>query len=106
MKPRAGELDRPITIQQRGLSSDTDGAPVEGWTTWYDTFAKVNHLSSAEILATRGFHSIRIARFDIRNIGTPLETMQILYESQTWRIIGIAEIDRGWGWSILAEVVK
>lgn len=47
--PRAGERDRPITIEQdTGVTRDTDGAEIDGWVAFKSVWAKKVSIGGSE----------------------------------------------------------
>lgn len=91
---RAGELRRPITIQQVAYSADGaggEGSPV--WSTYTTTWAAVVPLSGTELAHAQQFDPRINFLVKIRYQSGVSPTMRVLAESQTLEIHVVLNVD-------------
>lgn len=100
---RAGRRDRKITIQQVSTVQDTIGYPAETWTTLRDVWAEVIPIRGAEALRFERQSTEEINKFVIPYFSDITQKHRISYNSQTWDILYISEINRREGLEIIAQ---
>ena len=99
---QAGKLDRRITIQSRTLAKDGAGQPVETWATLCTVWAHFESLRGKEPFEGQQFNAQRVSVFMIRWRDDVDETMQIIFDGDTYNIQSIAEKGRREGLEITA----
>lgn len=103
---RAGAMDRSIVIESVTLSNDSFGSgQAESWSTFATVPAEVLPMGVQERFISDQKYSSRTNIFNIRYLPGLLPTMRIQYDSLTWRILGVKEVNRQRGHEILAESI-
>lgn len=94
---RAGKLDRRIEIQRKAVTYDTDGSPIEGWSTLATVWAQQRPNRGAERFAVRQVVGTAVITFQMRYRADLALTNQdrIVYDGKTWDIADLREIGRG-----------
>lgn len=99
---QAGKLDRRIVIQTPTATRDGAGQPVKTWGLLATVWAKVEHLRGKEPFQGEQFNAQRTSVFTIRHRTDVDETMQIIFDGDTYDIQSIAEKGRREGLEITA----
>ena len=99
---QAGKLDRRIVIQSRSLAQDGAGQPVETWATLCTVWANVEHLRGSEPFQGEQFNAQRKTTFKVRWRDDIDETMQVVFDDDTYRVQSVVEIGRREGLEITA----
>lgn len=88
-EPRAGELNRQITIQQLLQSKDSEGGLVDSWSDFAtDIWASVDNYSGNEpsIVKHGGLVGVSRVLFKIRYLSGISNTMRIVYDGKNHAI--------------------
>jgi len=100
---KAGSLDRQITIQSKGVTYDGAGSEIVTWSDVATVWAGVTQKAGTERVEadqlTASEHTIFTIRY--RTDVTPIN--RIVYETNTYDIKRVFEINRREGLEILAE---
>lgn len=90
-----GELKQRITIEKSTASQDLSGEPVDSWSTVATVWAKVDmetKTGTDEKQLADKKTNIRPTIFTIRLRDDIDEAMRIVYRSETYQILNIAEV--------------
>lgn len=104
-----GEYDREITIKQITESKSASGAITETESNFAAlVYAKLIPLSATERFSSDAEHSALINTFRVRaeDVVGINEKMWIVYNSVSYRILGIKEVGRFDKIDLLAEAIK
>lgn len=101
----AGKLDRRITIQQYGVTYDSDNQPIEGFTDLATVWASVQYASDRERVRAAEVGATITIRFQIRYSST-VESVnpkdRVVYDGKVFDISAVKEIGRREGVEISA----
>jgi len=86
-----GDLDRRIRIEQYTDVADSWGQRVPVWSTLTTCWAKILYESTNETYQAEQKVAVRIVKFIVRYNSTYKETLRIIYDSDVFDVIGIAE---------------
>lgn len=106
MPLQAGALDRKITIQKPEVTRGAMGGEITGWSLFASVWAEKIPLRASERLAAAQIRASQVEIFRVRYLPGLNSTMRILLENQTYRIVGIAEIERRVSIEITAEFLE
>lgn len=102
----AGRLDRRITIQHKTVAQNGLGEEVETWADLVTVFSSWRRASARETLAAAEVAAAVTDVFEIRYsidvAGVNPGDHRLVYETRTYNIIEVAEIDRRVGLRISA----
>lgn len=101
---RIGRFDTPIQIQEKTVTQNSIGDPVETWAKFADAWASVRYMTATERFQSDGLHSYQAINFRVRFVEGVLPTMRISFDSKYYRIVGISVLGRSEGLDITAEV--
>lgn len=101
---RAGQLDRPIVIEQATYTQDSIGQEIPTWRPWLTTYAKWEPTLGSERFQANGAHSIMGGKFTIRYKTGIDPTMRILFDGKIYAIKAIAELTRRQGLEIVVDI--
>lgn len=99
---RAGPLDRQVVIQCRSLSQNSEGAPVESWTTFATVWAQKTDLRGQEYFAAQKENAEVTTLWRIRYLTGLKAEMRISYDNLVYDIIQISELGRRDGMEIMS----
>lgn len=94
MALRAGELDRPITIEHKGVQRNSIGEEIETWGTWARCFAKFEPQGGGESIESTQRTAAQTAKFTIRYRAGVTPQMRIQHDGRPWDIVDVASPDR------------
>lgn len=94
MALRAGELDRPITIEHKGVARNSLGEQIESWGPWAKCFAKFEPQSGGESIEASQRTAAQMAKFTIRYRAGVTPEMRIQHDGRPWDILDVASPDR------------
>lgn len=103
---RAGKMDRPITIQQRGTTRGESGGEREGWSNFAQCFAEVKWDSGGESDVTHKRSAKQTVYFEIHWRPGVIPTMRVIYEGQTYDITDVQPIGRHEGLRLTAYALE
>jgi SPP1 family predicted phage head-tail adaptor len=89
---RAGRLNRRITIEQPTISLDSHNEPVESWTSFAARWAEVKFRRGSEYFTASQELAQAEVVFRIRYLAGMTKKMRVLYDSQYYDIMAVAEI--------------
>lgn len=90
----AGTLDRQIVLQAPTTTRGSSGAPIQTWATQATVWADVRPATAREFIAGAQEVAERRTVFRIRWREGVKVTWRVLFDAQTWRIVGVGEIGR------------
>jgi len=94
MAIRAGSLDSPITIEQKGVARNSYGEQIETWGTWAKCFAEFKPLSGGESIEATQRTAAQTAVFTIRYRAGVTPEMRIQHDGRPWEIVDVSSPDR------------
>ena len=100
---KAGNLDRRIRIETKSATLDSYGQQVVTWSLLAEVWAEIDPKSGREIMASMQTTPEQVKVFRIRYLPTVTETCRIVYRSEAYDILYIAEIGRQEGMEITAK---
>lgn len=98
-----GKLDRRIEIQEPVTTQDTFGAESVAWQTFARVWAQATPMQAKERHQSAQIRESKVYSFVIRHLVGVESTFRIVFESEIYRILGVAEIGRRIGLEITAE---
>lgn len=102
---RAGKLDRRVIIQRftliQGKFNDT-----QVWSDHLTLWASKSHMTEDEIFASNQTIAKRALVFEIRFHKDVTETDRLLFDGETYNIVGVSEIGRAEGLRLKCELLK
>lgn len=100
-----GPMDRILTIQQKTVTADGQGAAVESWATLKSIWAERRELKLKERLQAEQVNlKITCSYFSQYNSDIT-EKMRAIEGSQTFEIIGVREIGRKQGTELICATI-
>lgn len=96
-------MDRRIEIQYPSRTKNDIGEETETWVRFARVWANARPLRAAERFASAMERESKVYTFRIRWLKNVEPDMRIVFDSQNYRIIGIAEMGRRDGLEITAE---
>lgn len=90
----SGKMDRLITVQVRAVTQSETGGRVELWTTTFRPWAQLVSQQGGEQTQAEGDKPTETAVFRIRYAAIASNTHRVLWNSQTYNILHIAEEGR------------
>lgn len=102
----SGEFDRTIEIHKRSVTRDTDGGELVSWKKKGKYWAKLKWLRSTERYASAQIRESKSVTFTIRFVDDVTPDDRILYNSEYYRITGLAEMGRKKYIEISAEFLQ
>lgn len=103
MSMNIGRMDRLIEIQYPERTANAIGEKIETWTRFAKVWAQATPLRSTERFTSAQERLSKVYTFKIRYLKNLGPEMRIYYETEYFRIVGIAEIGRREGIEITAE---
>jgi SPP1 family predicted phage head-tail adaptor len=100
----AGDLRHKITLQTVTAARTGTGGITETVATYAERWAKVEALRSIEFFAAKQVNSERALRFTVRYDSGITAKMRILYETRTYHIEGLMDLDGRQRWLTLLAV--
>lgn len=89
-----GRLDRKITIEERTPSANTTGEVEFTWSTYTTLWAEVMPVRGNDRFEQMRNTNTTVKRFKVRYTSGLDESMRVVYNSQNYDILEIAELDR------------
>ena len=103
----AGELNQRVQLQRRSGAQDAAGQPVNDWSTVATVWARVSHLSGADMVKASADVSIVSTSVVIRLRSDVDESMRLLYRGSVYRITAVLPDERLRQFmELLVEVVR
>lgn len=103
MSMNIGRMDRLIEIQYPERTQNEFGEAVDTWTRFARVWAQAVPLRTTERFASAAQRESKVYTFRIRYMRGIGPEMRIVHDSQNYRIIGIAELNRREGIELTAE---
>lgn len=103
---RAGDLDRPITIEAKATTQAGNGELIESWSTLATVWAQVRELHGRERFQAQQVHAEIDTRFRMRHRTDVTVEHRISYAGSVYDIKAVMEIGRRVGLEILATAVQ
>lgn len=103
---RAGSLDRKIELQTWTEAESAIGEPIKTFKRLAYVFARVVPINGNEVLKSGRPIASKTAKFIIRYRNDLTTVNRIVYAGENWNILSMAELGRGEGFELLAEVIK
>ena len=100
---RAGKLDRRIRIESKSATLDSYGQEVISWVLVDEVWAEIMPKRGNEVMASMQTTPESTTIFRIRYLPAVNENCRIVYRSEAYDILYIAEIDRKEGMEITAK---
>lgn len=89
---QAGKLDKRITIQQKAITRDSDGAEIVTWQAFMAVWAAVIPVSGREYVQLKALESEQTTRVIMRHRPGVVPAMRVLVADRTLDIIDVREI--------------
>lgn len=96
-------MDRRITLRNPSISRDSAGAAIETFSDFATIWAQFVPLENSETNDALALRTDGKAEFRTRYLAGVTPQMQLVSGGVTWRIIGVQELGRHVGLSILVE---
>lgn len=91
---RAGSFDRIVTIQQQTIGENSAHEPTESYATLATVRAQVVPSGAREATTADAIRAAKTTRFRIRYRSDVTEKDRVVFDSKTYKILGLTEIGR------------
>lgn len=89
----AGDLNRQVTVEQRAVTRDTFGQQTTTWTTFCNTWAKIEPLSGRELQLAQAINPETSHMVVIRYRPGVTTAMRVTYQGRHFNILGILDVE-------------
>lgn len=89
----AGQLNRPVIIQTRGVSKNEVGENVAGWQDFVTVWAKCQPLRGQEYLAAGQMQQTTDVRFRMRYRSDITQSMRVVWNGTPYDIVDVINVD-------------
>jgi SPP1 family predicted phage head-tail adaptor len=100
---RAGPLDRFITIQNRTITRNAQGADLEAWGTFAQVWASKKDYRGEEFFSAQKENAQIETMWRIRYLTGLKSEMRISYDGKLYDILQISELGRREGFELLTK---
>lgn len=101
-----GRMDRLIEIQYPSRQKNTFGDDVVTWKSLARVWASANPMEARERFASQELRAAKVYTFLVWYLSTVTPDMRILFNGESYRITGLAEIGRRERLQITAEFLE
>lgn len=88
-----GNMKRKITIRSKTTAKDSEGFVSETWADFLTTWAEVEPLRGREYFQAAAINAENYVRFRIRYHTGINNTMRLIYNNRTFRIISVIDVN-------------
>jgi SPP1 family predicted phage head-tail adaptor len=102
---RAGSLDRRVTVERAGLTTDEFGQDLESWAPLAIVWAAKEDIRDSEMLAAQQVGATVTTRFRIRwsqSVASLTPRDRLVYAGRAYQVVAVKEIGRRVGLEVTA----